>query len=226
MKVLFVGEGPSDIGKQLGVHPRPAKGIVSALARRICPAIGTDSIAISWVEIPRLNRSQKGKGFEAKAAAAIALSAERFHCEGTVCVLDRDRDSQRMKALEAGRARGLGLLKKPHAVVCGLAVESVEAWVLTDPGALASILGCEEREIRAMYPHHRVEELYQQSGKKEHRPKDLLQQIVESQHREATLDFLEEVAQAVSIETLEKFCPLGFRPFAEALRAAFGTPSE
>ena len=55
MRVLFVGEGNNDIGYSSPSpnQPRPAGGVIPALARKVCPAIG-DSLAIRWTDIPRL----------------------------------------------------------------------------------------------------------------------------------------------------------------------------
>ncbi len=57
MRVLFIGEGPHDIGHQsFDPQPRPATGTVPTLSRRVCPAIEEDSLALAWREIPILDR--------------------------------------------------------------------------------------------------------------------------------------------------------------------------
>ena len=105
MRVLFVGEGSTDIGRPdfAPIHPRPAGGIVPALTRRVCPTIG-DSLAIRWTEIPRLSR-EKAKGFAAKVAAALLLS-HKHGCVGTICVVDCDGCPERLGELCDGRDRG------------------------------------------------------------------------------------------------------------------------
>ena len=59
MKVLFIGEGPHDIGAPNSNpnQPRPARGTIPILARRVCAGIAPESIALAWREISRFNPS-------------------------------------------------------------------------------------------------------------------------------------------------------------------------
>jgi hypothetical protein len=101
MRVLFVGEGAQDIGTpQFNPQPRPARGTVPTLARKVCPVIAEDSVALAWTEIPLFDRKARKRGLEVKVERAILLSVLKFHCAGTVCVADQDRDAGRLAALE------------------------------------------------------------------------------------------------------------------------------
>ena len=72
MRVLFIGEGPHDIGPQsFDPQPRPATGAVPTLSRRACPAIDEDSLALAWREIPILDNRQVRRGLDAKVERAI-----------------------------------------------------------------------------------------------------------------------------------------------------------
>jgi len=122
--------------------------------------------------------------------------------------------------MEEGRIDGLEAVGTSHYCVCGLAVKSVEAWSLADPDAIATVLGIDVKEVRALYPHFRIEEFYQNSGKPEHRPKDLLERIAQLRGRHADSGLRQEIAEHTNLSRLEEACPKGFTPFAEALRAA------
>src|SRR5262245_60587402 len=135
MKVLFIGEGPHDIG-QLGDDPnspQKAAGVITVLARKVCPDIDEDSWALRWSRIVRFNPDAKKRRYHAKVSAAIVLSGRKYGCDGTICVADRDKDKNRLKEMEKGRESGLNSLGGPYPVVCGVAVESIEAWTLGSP---------------------------------------------------------------------------------------------
>ncbi len=220
MKILFVGEGSGDIGKaEHELSPRPARGAVAVLARKACPKISRDSVAIQWIQI-KLYSSKTRNGFAAKVAAAMVLAAQRFGCDGTICVADKDRDNDRLTAMEEGIAKGHNALGT-HPTVCAVAVQSIEAWTLGVPEAIAGVLDVPLEDIRGLYPHPGVEDYYQRSGKAESRPKDLLDRIATLGHSADSTQLREDVAERTEIEALVKACPEGFRPFADKLQSVF-----
>ncbi len=223
MKVLFIGEGPHDIGDP-GPNPfipRPAQGTIPTLARRVCPSIRPESVALAWTEIRRFNPQGKKGGYESKIPAAVLIAARKFNCSGSVFVTDQDRKAERRAALEAGLANAMNLFPG-HRLACGLAVESVEAWTLAVPDAIAEVLGLSADLVRQQYPGINVESLYEKSGKEEHRPKRLIERIGQLRHQSDSTAFRQAVAEETDVAELERACPVGFRPFAEQLRAAFG----
>jgi hypothetical protein len=225
LKVLFVGEGNHDIGPsgEAWGQPRPARGVVPVLARRVCPSIDAASVALPWRELSRLSPNAR-KGLEAKVAAAITISARRFGCEGTVCVSDRDRGLDRLEALNRGKRRGLEVLGAPHTAAVGVAVESVEAWTLGAPQAIAEELGISADRVRAALPAKHVEALSESSGNEDHRPKALIDRIASLARQRDGTAFRCAVAERTEVEALRAACPEGFGPFADELRAAFGPP--
>lgn len=234
MKVLFVGEGNHDIGAagESWGQPRPARGVVPVLASRVCPSIqieggepaaskDADSIALAWHDISRFSPAGR-KGFEAKVAAAMLVSSRRFDCAGTVCVSDRDGDGDRLAALQRGKERGLALVGANHPVAVGVAVESIEAWTLGAPEALADELGLPLNRVQKLLPGKHVEALRESSGKDEHRPKALIGRLTALAHQVDSTPLRSAVAARTDIASLRNACPLGFSAFAEELQNAFG----
>ncbi len=222
MKVLFVGEGRTDIGAAAqNPAERRAGGPIPVLARKIIQTIDPDCPAISWRDVARFSPDKQKPGFEYRVAAAILVSIRTFDCQATICVTDQDGDESRIDAMNRGRERGLSKSSAEHRCVCGVAIQSIEAWSLGVPDAIASVLNLDESRIRGFYPHHRIEELHERSGKEEHRPKVLIEKLAQLQDRGADVEFREEIAENTDIAKLERACQLGFKPFAEALRIAF-----
>jgi hypothetical protein len=125
--------------------------------------------------------------------------------------------------LEAGAERARVVAPK-QLTVCGLAVESIEAWTLGAPEALAEELAVDVEQVRALYPAGvGVEELYENSGKEQHRPKRLLQRIAQLKHRNDTTAFRQAVAERTAVVALENVCERGFAPFAKKLRGTLGS---
>jgi hypothetical protein len=106
VKVLFIGEGNNDIGEP-GPDPflpRPAGGTIAPLARKVCPSITSDSVALPWRGLTRL-KGGLTRGFAAKIQAAVLVASRRYGCSGTVLVVDRDRQENRAEELETGASK-------------------------------------------------------------------------------------------------------------------------
>ncbi len=226
MKLLFVGEGPHDIGPQVAPieTQNPAAGVVGTLACRAVPTIDKDSSALRWTQLARFHPDARKSGFAAKVAAAILISGRKFGLDGTICVADQDRDRGRLAEMQAGRERGLALLSFPHAAVCAVAVESIEAWTLGAHSALAAELGIPVPVLKSKLPSD-VEDLYESSGKLDKRPKQLLQRLAAEMHRNDGVDLRTAVAQRTDPDELAGACPRGFAPFLARLRSELCCPS-
>ncbi|MDO9018936.1 MAG: hypothetical protein Q8S73_00720 [Deltaproteobacteria bacterium] len=215
MRVLFVGDGPHDVGRDVESMGAPFEGVVQMLARRLCPHIAKDSPARHWKTIPLF--STKREHVVSRKLKAAALVAERtYDCAALVAVIDRDNDDARTAALRDACAQ----VHAPELpVVGGVAVNSIEAWTLGAPTALASALGVTPGQLTKKYQPGRVEALYQNSDEAAKRPKDLLMRLAqEFAHRPDGIQLRQEVAALTDVTELERHCPGGFAPFAAALR--------
>jgi hypothetical protein len=222
MKALLVGEGPHDIGTPtFAPKPHPATGVLAILFKKVCPHVNAECVGYFWREIPILDRKKRKRGWAARVTSDIVLSVQQG-CEGTVCVVDRDQDSDRLPAMEEGRERGLKLVAEAHLAACGVAQESIEAWTLGAPTALSLVLGETIERILEHYRPADVEEFHENSGKVEKRPKSLIARIAAIKWHDANTEFRQRVAEQTDIVELGRNCPKGFKPFADKLKAAFG----
>jgi hypothetical protein len=215
MKLLFVGDGPHDVGHDpLQQDVFAASGVIPTLVRRVGVAVDADSKATWWRRLTRFSK----KGLEGKVRAALLIAERKHGCQGVVLVADNDaKDHEhRLETLERGAAEA----RLP--VVCGLAVQSIEAWTLGAPTAIAQELGVKVEQVREQYPSRSVEELHEHSGKEELRPKVLLQRLALLGHRDDCAEFRQAVAERTIVPELEESCPRGFKPFVKELRSRLG----
>jgi hypothetical protein len=145
MRLLILGEGPTDLG-----HVRPdgtleLEGALPTLVRRLlaeqvadlefrCEQFGKDRL------FPRGRQIGRSKyGYANKLRGLLALKEGR-EADAIVAVVDRDgeRNTDRIGELNAGRDE-LQKANKPCAV--GVAIEMIEAWLLADEKALCGALG-------------------------------------------------------------------------------------
>ncbi len=217
MKVLFIGEGRHDIGdpNPNPYHPRPAQGTIPTLARRICPAISLNSVALAWTEIPRFTPARARHGYLAKITAAALLAVRKHACVRTVVVADRDSKKDRQSELEKGMERARQQFPA-HPIVWGLAIESVEAWTLGVPDKIAEELGVDVQLVQQQYPRGiDVESLSERSGNPAHRPKRLLECLAQLRHRHDSTAFRQAIAEKTEVAMLAQACPQGFAPFVD-----------
>jgi len=227
VKVLFVGEGEHDIGPPVQTGPpRPSRGVVSALCRLICPAIHADSIAMSWRDLSSYDLSNMrlrkrdllGAMYVRQMKVAALIGPRKFQCVGAICVVDRDGDDEKMTTLQEGRLAAEAI-DSTFRFATGVAIESIEAWSLGDPDALAKALGISTSDLD--YRVSDVEKMKQSSGKEEFRSKTRLQKLAESANLTDCVELREKIAQETEISRLAANCPKGFAPFMSAVQDAF-----
>ena len=111
-----------------------------------------------------------------------------------------------------------------HRIVCGVAIESIEAWILGIPTAIASVLDVDIAEVQKHYRLKDVEDLYQNSDKAERRPKgppgsDRGGQASSGWHRPSG----QGSCSAWRPGATGRNCLQGFKPFAEKATSGIWT---
>lgn len=216
MRVRVVSEGMLDTGDGIRL------GAVGVLVKRLLSEKLGREVADWEIEGDRLprthERSQDVRGYERKVDLAIQAAAADG-CSSVAIVVDRDRTAgrQRLDLLEAGRQlavqRGDTLAER---TAVGVAVETVEAWLLADERAL-------NEALRLAPPTGSIQAPESLTGgpKTEHHPKEKLRALLERCRTEQKGSY-EAVAEQVTLEQVELRCPVGFAPFAAEVRKRCG----
>ena len=130
-RVFLGGEGKTDIGNAAAApayaHP-PVPGVVQALLDRELPGQWVSVGATTWKNIVKF-KAGGHKGAERRNVSGLVLSGREAGADLVVFVRDRDGNAQREADIEAEIA-DLGDV----AVVGGVAIETIEAWVLACDG--------------------------------------------------------------------------------------------
>jgi hypothetical protein len=232
VKILVLSEGALDHGDTFDSKHAPEraarrsvdgqpdrKGVVTILVRRLLEGKLNREIAESEIvtrALPRVNRrSTAQSGYEYKVRDAI-VEARISKCSAVVIVVDRDstRPGLRLTALAAGRVladqQGEALAGK---TALGVAVETVETWLLADETALNAAL--DPRPPAATTPSPEL--LDGAAGSPKH-PKTQLRSLLNRGRREVAWPY-DEIAEQARLDALAARCPLGFAPFAAEVKA-------
>jgi hypothetical protein len=132
VKVFLGGEGPDDLGDwyrepQYRSRP-PVVGIVEALLHRVAGADFTVIGACVW---KRIRKYRFGRPLEAETRNVLGLMIEAGEVGADVLVFvrDQDGDAERGEAVVEGVRLARERDQEP-AVVGGVAVQEIEAWIL------------------------------------------------------------------------------------------------
>jgi hypothetical protein len=188
MKVLLVGEGPSELA-----------GALKIFVERVCTAqleIEQDRVSRAGIHA----HHGKGKGYF-KRAVRWMLEAQKRGFDAIVLLIDQDGLAIRGRELD--QAHEYAVISIPRAL--GVAIKTFDAWMLSDETALTSVLKYavtrQPDPESISNPKQRFQELLDESG------------IDQSQS--ATYAAL---ATVIQINVLELRCPKGFAPFAARVR--------
>ena len=232
MRVLFVCEGDHDAGKSDPLNwsgDRPAGGVVPLLCAKVCPVIDLPASRSLPAKHPYLLPGERTRrnfsrsallarhGLDVKAARAVVF-ADRSGFAGTVMIVDADSaPATAIADMEAGAKTGTDSLGRPHGFVGGLAVQSIEAWTLGAPTALAACLKSDANGLRRHYSVADVEE-FANTRQPHQNGKAILKRLCSGCRGEDGTEFREEVARATDPAELERYCPEGFGRLAKVLR--------
>lgn len=225
MRLLLVSEGALDVGAAGRDHGGAAhgeddtsKGAVGVLVRRVLEErLGREIQAweIEGDVLPRVHRaSESVSGYARKVQLAIEEARIRG-CSSVAVVVDRDRTagSSRLSQLREGRSlaeqQGNPLA---YATALGVAVETVEAWLLADEQALNEALSLNPRAPAIPDP-----EGLDGGPKTESHPKNVLRKLIRSSPAAGATPY-DDVAERVRLDVLQRRCRVGFAPFADEVR--------
>ena len=191
MKVLVVAEG---------AHER--EGALPALVRRLNPAIvDVECEAANTTEV-RAYRGT-GEGFY-KRALRWLIEADRRGYDALVFVIDRDGRRESVKEMNMAQD-SLTQSQLPRAL--GVAIESFDAWILSDQQALSKVLECNVQQ------QPEVEKLKAREAKAK-----CMELLAESGSELWPREMYREVMARADIGRLERDCKKGFAPFAERVK--------
>ena len=202
---LVLSEGARDIGDGA------SEGAVRVLARRVLSMHMGRELAeweVPGAPLPRPHHSELGP---LKRMRLVLSTMKLFGAKAVAVVVDNDHTTGRLEAWQKARAT-LEVAEGAKPVAFGVAVETVEAWLLADESAINDSLAPEPR----MAPISAPEDLWGKPRTEGH-PKSLFTgQIGRATHTlEAPYD---AVASRLRLAHVEARCP-SFKAFVDELRA-------
>ncbi len=132
MRVFLSGEGPDDLGDwcnepQYRSDP-PKIGVVEALLRKTANVDFTVVQACVWSKIRKFKAGDHAQP-ETRNVLGLMNEAEEARCDALVFVRDQDGYVDRQESIEAGMMLARDSEFTP-ALVGGVAIQEIEAWVL------------------------------------------------------------------------------------------------
>jgi hypothetical protein len=224
MRILILGEGPTDCGRfdQEGIPEQ--EGVIQILVRKLLhqemPDINLEfrvrKLPIKVTKRPSQIVKPSRYGYYSQLSSAIALAEGRW-AEAFVVLVDRDEKKYQSRIDELNEA---GEFLKGEKKLCavGMAIEEIEAWLLADERALRTAL---EDDSIQMPPN--PEKLTSRDDSSRHNPKGLLGYLMQKAlEQDIPSDefcrLASRIAQEIDLSRLEKRCTDGFKPFAGQVR--------
>jgi hypothetical protein len=202
--IEVIGEGRTDVGRDETASQPPSPPNTGALPIIVHSLCGKPN---EMLVVRRQHASLQGK----TRAQKVHFAKRQASCNGSagvVFVLDSEGDlKERRKELIEGRDRGCP--EYPMAV--GVAHPCIEAWLLTDAGAIRQGLGL--AELPAI--PEKSEQLPAPCHNQKNNPKAILRKIAETAKRELCSRDKDSIAALIDLSLLRQRCPLGFAPFAD-----------
>jgi hypothetical protein len=224
MQVAFLTEGATEHAVPFGgggAEPWETSFALQILVERILGIQGR-------LEACPAGRRRAGAGPILKRGLALLCDAVRQGAGAVILLVDADgRSQERLRRLREHRERAHSKGARFQVpIVVGVAIETIEAWLLADENALARVLGVRERATHTGAP----EDLRGKKGGSDD-PKARLEEW-RSRDRHGPRGFLEQmnaIVREIDLDVVALRCPKGFAPFCEEVRThlgpLFGPPS-
>lgn len=215
MRIGILGEGPTEVGPLVappGSNVHPAGGALRGIVERILQEKGVEA---EWVDGPR----PRGVGsIISRLPQHLSIIREQG-AEVCVVLVDRDRKKERLQTLKRKYQAFPEKDLLPTAI--GVAIETIEAWILADERAISIALGETCQIERGPNP----ETLNGKRGEDRH-PKMVLRQLLKEHAPQDTFishhEFIRAWTKSVRLGVLRDRCPKGFEPFEKSVRSLVG----
>jgi len=217
MRVAFLSEGATEVGFAPGMRehePWRKTFLLKIIVDRILDIDDEVLVPLEEESLPSLSGNAVGK--LCRKGAGLVRACAGFGAEAAVLLVDRDRTKprERLGALRVQRDRLRAGPKRPLPipVAVGVAVETVEAWLLADEVTVCDVLGLAHPES----PMGSPERLVGAPGEATH-PKYVLNNYF-SQDADPQRTFLDRVAAValrMNLDTVARQCPQGFGQFRD-----------
>lgn len=206
MNIVVYGEGNSDSIVGSGDERQGAIKILTcrifelAIGRRLAPH------EVEGSRLPHFHQRGKGTALEKKLHLAITRDSY-LKLDGIILIVDRDNPSysSRLTGMEKVVDKNIGKRLGSKTVVA-MAIEELEAWLLSDPVAQNNILGSA-----------------QEIGKPEElaNPKEVLNPLI-SESNKSIAQAYDEIADQLDFELVAKKCP-SFKDFVDKVKRSFSS---
>lgn len=215
MRILVLGDGPTDLGRFAGDGACIEKGAVPQFVESILRLNGMNQpiefrIA-KWSQKRLFPR--KGSGYQRKVLLAAA-SHDGKTSDAIIAVVDRDgaENNGRIKELNEARHK---LAARSVKCAVGMAIETIEAWLLADDNALRVAL-----RDNSIGRQTEPESLNSLRSNNDRNPKYVLRLLVDRspdgpmQANDCPTVYA-RIANAADPAVIAKRCPKGFQPFVK-----------
>ncbi len=209
-RYLLVGEGPTDLGAFVDYELLGGAVRIFTL-KSLCDQRGLPRAAVELAPRPLKAIRKHRHGYAGKVLAAMT-EADIEGFDGLIFVMDRDRDTDRLSELRSG-LQAAREAEIPIPTALGLCIETVEAWLLADPAAVAEVLEVPKDQIP---PNPEKLDGKESSGQ---HPKDIIALLIEKSPKE-DLDLGQvygDIAESADLDTVAKACPKGFAAYQKEL---------
>ncbi|WP_395156253.1 hypothetical protein [Ilumatobacter sp.] len=207
MLVFLVGEGPTDIGDLSSApsYRNGGEGFFQPLIRTMLGDCEFDGQKVTALGKRKIRGAKTALG---RKAAIAAVLAEALEADILVYSMDADHAFKRRRAELVQYLQGQGM---PFAVA--VAKETVEAWVMGDPAAVAAI----EPDVA---PPPKPEHLWGKPKEPDSdHPKQFLRRLVD---RNPDREDFAAAGEAALPSQLCQRCPESFKPFADEISSFSG----
>jgi hypothetical protein len=222
MRVAFLSEGATEVGFAPGARaeePWHEEFLLKTLVERILGVEGRIE-SLDRTLLPLLRGNQPAR--LCREGARFIRRCALFGAEAVVIVIDRDRTpprkrwrelSEQRDVLRTDRARPLAI-----PVAIGVAVETIEAWLLADEVGLCDVLDIP----RPKEPMGSPEKLDGAPGEPTH-PKYVLNQYLRRDTKQGRgfLGQVAAIARRMDLDVVARQCPEGFGRFRDDVTREF-----
>jgi len=223
MRVAFLSEGATELGFAPGARAddAPLRDFFLRIVVERMLGVQGELCPLQNAGIGYLRGA--GAGRLCRDGAKMVRECCRAGAEAAVIVIDRDRTAprERWRRLDEQRRRIREDRERPVAipVAIGVAVETIEAWLLADELALCRVLGLPNPEKPMASP----EGLDGTPGEATH-PKCVLNRYFarDTKQDREFLDRVAAVAREMDLDVVARMCPEGFERFRSDVMAQVG----